>query len=75
MSKAKTKAVKSSGFKITLKKSVISLTKKQKETIRCLGLRKIGHSRLVNDVPSERGKIMMMQNWLEVERVASKDAQ
>ncbi len=71
MSKAKSKKIKSSKLKITLKKSTIGLTKKQKEAIRCLGLRKIGHTRLVNDVPSERGKIMMMQNWLQVERVTS----
>ena len=55
-------------FKITLKKSTIGLTKKQKETIRCLGLRKIGHTRIVNDTPSERGKIMLMQNLLEVKK-------
>ena len=71
MSKAKSKKIKSAKLKVTLKKSTIGLTKKQKESIRCLGLRKIGHTRLVNDVPSERGKIMMMQHWLQVEKVTS----
>ena len=56
-------------FKLTLKKSTIGLTKTQKETIRCLGLRKIGSKKLVSDTPSVRGKIMKMQNWLSVEKV------
>lgn len=54
-------------FKVTLKRSLIGATKKQRETIRCLGLRKIGASRVIKDTPAQRGQLYMMQQWLEIE--------
>lgn len=53
-------------FKIKLKKSTISCTKTQKETVRCLGLRRIGHERVINDTPANRGQIMKIQHLLDV---------
>ena len=54
-------------FKIKLIKSTIGCTKKQKETVRCLGLRKIGSERVFLDAPSLRGKILKVQHLLDVQ--------
>jgi len=53
-------------FKIKLKRSTIGCTTSQKETVRCLGLRKIGHERVVNDTPANRGQIFKIQHMLDV---------
>jgi large subunit ribosomal protein L30 len=54
-------------FKVTLKRSTIGCTVDQKETVRCLGLRKIGHSVSVNDTPANRGQIFKVQHLLDVQ--------
>lgn len=53
-------------FRVKLKKSTISCTESQKETIRCLGLRKIGQERVFADTPAVRGQIFKMQHLLDV---------
>ena len=53
-------------FKITLKRSLISTTASQRETARCIGLRKTGSSVVVNDNPAMRGQIMKLQHLVEV---------
>ena len=53
-------------FKITLKRSLISCTHSQRETARCIGLRKTGSSAVVNDTPAMRGQIMKLQHLVEV---------
>jgi large subunit ribosomal protein L30 len=53
-------------FAVTLKRSLISCTVSQKETARCIGLRKIGHTVSVNDTPAMRGQIMKIQHLLDV---------
>ena len=57
-------------FKVKLKRSLIGCTETQKETVRCLGLKKIGQVKLVNDTPANRGQIFKVQHLVEV----SKDA-
>lgn len=54
-------------FKVTLKKSLIGATQVQKDTLRCLGLTKIGSTVEIKDTPAQRGQIFKMQQWLEVE--------
>lgn len=54
-------------FKVTLRRSVIGCTQSQKETVRCLGLRKIGHVVAVNDTPANRGQIYKVQHLLDVQ--------
>ncbi len=54
-------------FKVTLKRSLIGSTQVQKDTVRCLGLKKIGSSVVVKDTPAHRGQIFKMQQWLNVE--------
>lgn len=53
-------------FKLKLIRSTIGATKTQKETIRCLGLKKIGSEKVVADNPANRGQIFKAQHWLEV---------
>tara|TARA_B100001248_G_scaffold253639_1_gene231107 strand:- start:47 stop:232 length:186 start_codon:yes stop_codon:yes gene_type:complete len=53
-------------FRVRLKRSTIGCTESQKETVRCLGFRKIGQERLVNDTPANRGQIFKIQHMLDV---------
>ncbi len=53
-------------FKVTLKRSRIGATQAQKETLRCLGLKKIGSCVVIKDNPAQRGQIFKMQQWLTV---------
>ena len=54
-------------FKLRLIKSTIGCTKKQKETVRCLGLKKIGSEKVFIDTPSLRGKILKVHHLLDVQ--------
>lgn len=56
-----------STIKITLTRSVIGRRQSQVDTVRALGLRRIGDSREVNDSPALRGMIRTVQHLLEVE--------
>lgn len=53
-------------FRVTLKRSLIGCTKDQRDTIRCLGLRKRQQEVLVNDTPAARGQIMKVQHLVDV---------
>ncbi|WP_216327091.1 50S ribosomal protein L30 [Deinococcus aestuarii] len=53
--------------KVTLRRSVIGRPKNQVETVKALGLRKIGDSRELTDTPSVRGMIKTVAHLLEVE--------
>ncbi len=53
-------------FKVKLVKSLIGATKTQKETLRCLGLRRIDSESVLNDNPATRGQIIKMQHLLKV---------
>jgi large subunit ribosomal protein L30 len=54
-------------FKITLKRGLIGTTKDQRDTVRCLGLRRINDSRVIADNPANRGQIYKVQHLLEVQ--------
>lgn len=51
---------------IKLKRSVIGCTDKQKATIKGLGLRKLNHTRTLENTPAVRGMIKSMIQWLEI---------
>lgn len=51
---------------IKLKRSVIGCTDKQKATIRGLGLRRINHTKTLENTPAVRGMIKAMIQWLEI---------
>lgn len=53
-------------FRIKLKRSIIGCTETQKETVRCLGLRKIGQEKVFADNPAVRGQIFKVQHLLDV---------
>ncbi len=54
-------------FIVTLKKSLIGCTQDQKDTVRCLGLRKIRQSVEIADHPANRGQIMKVQHLISVD--------
>lgn len=58
-----------SKLKVTLKKSLNGINKKQKQTARCLGLKKIDQSRLFKDNPALRGQLKKIQHLLSVEEL------
>ncbi len=51
---------------VKLKRSVNGCTEKQKATIRGLGLRRINHSRTLENTPAVRGMDKAMIQWLEI---------
>ena len=53
-------------MKITLKRSVIGRKKDQVETVKALGLKKIGESRELTDTPAVRGMVEKVKHLLEV---------
>ncbi len=54
-------------FQVTLVRSLICCTESQRETVRCLGLRRRGHTVSVNDTPANRGQIYKIQHLLNVQ--------
>ena len=51
---------------VKLKRSVIGCTDKQKATIKGLGLRRINHSKTLENTPAVRGMVKAMIQWLEI---------
>ena len=54
-------------LKVTLIRSPIDRTKKQKDTVRGLGLRKLNHSVIREDTDAIRGMIRKIQHLVAVE--------
>lgn len=54
-------------LKVTLVHSAIDRSKKQKATVRGLGLRRLNHSVDVEDTPAIRGMIRKVQHLITVE--------
>lgn len=68
MAKAKAKAtVAQKKLRITLVKSPIGYNQRQKDTIRALGLRRMGHIVEQNDTPVIRGMVQKVSHLVEVE--------
>ena len=63
------KKAKTRQLRITLVKSPIGYTKRQKETVRSLGLRRMNQSVLQEDTPMMRGMINKVSHLLSVEEV------
>ena len=53
-------------FKITLKRGLIGTTQRQRDAVRCLGLRRINDVKVIPDNPANRGQITMVQHLLDV---------
>lgn len=56
-------------FRVKQVRSVIGKTQRQRDGIRCLGLRGIGSEVVVKDNPAMRGVIHKLQHMLEVTSV------
>jgi large subunit ribosomal protein L30 len=54
-------------LKVTLKKSTIACTKKQKDTVAALGLHKPGDSNTIPDNECSKGMIKVVSHMLKVE--------
>jgi large subunit ribosomal protein L30 len=53
-------------FRVTLKRSLIGCTKDQRDTARCIGLRKLNQEVVVRDTPAMRGQITKVQHLVDV---------
>ncbi len=51
---------------VKLIRSTIACTDKQKATIRGLGLRRINHTKTLENTPAVRGMVKSMIQWLEI---------
>jgi large subunit ribosomal protein L30 len=58
-----------SKLKLTWKKSSIGYNKRQKLTVRSLGLRKLNHSVEQDDCPAIRGMIKKVQHLITVQEL------
>ena len=56
-------------LKVTLVRSPIDRTQKQKDTVRGLGLRRLNQFSVLEDTPSIRGMIRKVQHLVTVEPV------
>ena len=56
-------------LKLTLNKSVIGATLKQRETVRGLGLRRLNQVRILNNTPAIRGMVKKVLHLVSVEEV------
>lgn len=54
-------------IKVTWKRSAIGFSRDQKETLRALGLRRLGHQVIKEDTPSIRGMVYKVRHLVEVE--------
>ncbi len=53
-------------FRVKLIRSTIGCTQDQKDTVRCLGLRKIRQEVQIKDNPANRGQIFKVQHLVQV---------
>jgi large subunit ribosomal protein L30 len=56
-------------LKVTLKKSVIGTPRAHRATVRGLGLRRIGHSSILENTPAVRGMVKQVIHLLDVAEV------
>ncbi|MGQ9925932.1 MAG: 50S ribosomal protein L30 [Chloroflexaceae bacterium] len=63
-----------SKLRITYRKSTIGYAQDQKDTIRSLGLRKLGQSVIKPDNPSIRGMLFKVRHLVEVEELPNEVA-
>ena len=56
-------------LKITLKKSLIGRKQDQKDTVKALGLKKIGQSVVKDNTPQIQGMVKKIDFMLEVEEI------
>lgn len=70
----KTKDSKMKQLKVTLRRSVIGSTEKQRATVKGLGLRRINHTRFLKNTPANRGMVKKVLHLIDVEEVEVSDS-
>ncbi len=60
-------------LKITLVKSPIGYNRRQKETVKSLGLRRMSQSVVIGDAPQIRGMIAKVSHLVQVEEVVANE--
>jgi large subunit ribosomal protein L30 len=63
------KADKKAQIKVTLRKSAIGYSLRQKNTVKGLGLGKLNGSRILEDTPAIRGMVQKVIHLVDVEEV------
>lgn len=53
-------------FLVTLKRSIIGCSKTQRDTVKCLGLKRIRSQVTIQDNPANRGQILKVQHLVDV---------
>jgi large subunit ribosomal protein L30 len=53
-------------LKVTLRRSPIGTTQRQRQTLRALGLTRVGRTAIVHDNPPTQGRIRAVQHLIEV---------
>ncbi len=53
-------------LKVTLRRSPIGSTQRQRQTLRGLGLTRVGQTVIVHDTPPAQGRIRAVQHLVEV---------
>jgi large subunit ribosomal protein L30 len=71
-SKAQAKASEEQAIKVTLVRSVYGQLANIRNSVKGLGLRRIGHSVVVADTPSNRGMVNAASHMLKVEPALGK---
>ena len=61
-------------LKVTLKRSTIGSTDRQKATVVGLGLRRIHHSRILDNTPAIRGMVKKVLHLVDVAEIDVSDA-
>jgi large subunit ribosomal protein L30 len=56
-------------LKVTLKRSPVSRTVDQQDTVKGLGLRRLGRSRVLENTPAVRGMVKKILHLVEVEEL------
>jgi large subunit ribosomal protein L30 len=54
-------------LKVTLRRSAIGTSPRQRRTLQTLGLRRIGQSVAIVDTPANRGKVQTVQHLVDME--------
>lgn len=58
-------------IKVTLRKSAIGYSERQKKTVRGLGLGKLNSSKVLEDTPQVRGMVQKVIHLVEVEELTT----
>jgi len=59
-------------LEVTLKKSIIGANKKQRATVSGLGLRRLHHTRVLENTPAVRGMVKKVIHLVDVQEVEVK---